>query len=87
MGSCFAVTEVSKSILDKVIKPGSEGKDKMDWVEAQLGEAAQAARSQRPFSIHQSKVSHPQHYWHLGYIILCGTFFVDLCTVGCLAAS
>lgn len=42
MGSCFVFTEVSKSILDKVIKPGRHGKDNMGQVEGKLkGEASQ----------------------------------------------
>lgn len=31
----FVFIEVSKSILDKVIKPGRDGRDNMGWVEAE----------------------------------------------------
>ena len=42
-------TEVSKSVVDKVIKPGRDSRDNMGWVEAQLkGEDQPELSTQHP---------------------------------------
>lgn len=87
IGSCFVFTKVSKSIVDKVIKPGRDSRDNMGWVEAQLKGEPQPASGNCLLSIHQSRVSQPWHYWHWAVHnpllhILCCTLIV-----GCLAAT
>lgn len=69
-------TEVSKSVVDKVIKPGRDSRDNMGWVEAQLkGE-------DQPSTVHSASTR--AAFLNLGVIgighciILCCTFFVVL---------
>lgn len=85
--SCFVFTKVSKSIVDKVIKPGRDSRDNMGWVEAQLKGEPQPASGNCLLSIHPSRVSQPWHYCHWALHnpllhVLCCTLIV-----GCLAAT
>ena len=85
--SCFVFTKVSKSIVDKVIRPGRDSRDNTGWVEAQLKGEAQLASGNCLLSIPPSGVSQPWHYWHWALHnpllhVLCCTLIV-----GCLAAS
>lgn len=83
----FCVLEVSKSIVDKVIKPGRDNRDNTGWVEAQLKGEAQPASGNCLLSIPPERGSQPWHYWH--WALHNPLLHVLCCTLvgGCLAAS